>query len=91
MLSFMTTAQQTALRAVLAKVPTSFLIDEVVKREQFVKARLRCEDRHCARCDKQAAWDGCDQCREIIRAYQRNKYRARKRIPLDAPRYNVTP
>lgn len=82
----MTQEQTDKLCAVLAKVPTKFLMDEIVKREQFVKARLRCEDRYCARCDKQAQHGrGCVSCDRIMRVYQRNKYRIRKGIPLDKP------
>ena len=82
----MTTAQQTALRAALAKVPTNFLMDEIVKRGQFVKARLRCEDRYCAKCAQQAQHGrGCVSCDQIMRVYQRNKYRINKGIPIDKP------
>jgi len=82
----MTTEQIENLKKALARVPTKFLMDEIVKREQFVKARLRCEDRYCAKCDKQAQHGrGCVSCDHIMRVYQRNKYRINKGIPIDKP------
>lgn len=87
----MTAQQIENLKYALAKVPSELLIAELHQRGELVKSRLRKAGCYCAACQKQATWHGCEQCREIIRTYQRNKYRARKRIPLDAPRYNVTP
>lgn len=112
----MTTDQQTALRAVLAKVPTYLLSAELINRgiatDEFqqsikhalscaptqdltaeldhrgklVQARLRSSERHCHECNRQATMSRpCATCWDIIRTYQRNKYRMRKGIPLDMP------
>ena len=85
----MTTQQLENLQHALTKVPSELLIAELHQRGELVKSRLRQAKCYCARCDKQSVWTGCEQCREIIRTYQRNKYRARKRIPLDLPIQNT--